>query len=88
MHIDDAEIGRLRDLEAAVRRVVTQRADAICWRDAYTDLARLVGVEFLPELICDREKMLANCRAFVDSLHGGPYVPVYVERSAHTAANP
>ncbi len=34
----DAEVQRLRE---AIRKVVTQRADDLCWRDVYTELAAL-----------------------------------------------
>ena len=75
---DDFE--RLLKLEAAVKSMLTQRGDDICWRDLYTELAKLVGVEFSPELICDRAKMLENCKRFIDSIYdGGPYITVYVE---------
>lgn len=71
-----------RAMRAAILRIVGRRADDVCWRDAYAELAGLVGRPFNPELIGDPEKMLANCRRFVYSLHnGGPYVPVYVERN-------
>ena len=78
--VDKDEYERLKTLEATVTKVVTQRGDDICWRDIYTELAKLVGIDFSPELICDKEKMLANCSKFVDSLYdGGTYTPVYVE---------
>lgn len=82
MHqVPEAEYDRLMRLDAAVRRVVSQRADDLCWMDVYVELAGLVGVEFVPELIDPPERMLGNCRRFVDSLKtGGPYVPVYVEQ--------
>jgi len=77
----DIETARVRTLENAIRKVVTQRADDLCWRDVYTDLAKLVGVEFCPALICDPEKFIANCRQFDASLRGGgKYQPVYVEK--------
>lgn len=72
-----AEIRRLR---AAITKVVTQRGDDICWRDVYTELAALVGVDPTPHLINDKEKMLANCDRFCNSLMDGPYIPVYVEK--------
>lgn len=73
-----AEVRRLR---AAIRSVVTQRCDHLCWRDVYTDLSKLVGIEFEPEMIDDSEKMLVNCRQFIESLKtGGPYIPIYYER--------
>lgn len=67
-------------LYLAVVRVVTQRLDDICWRDAYTDLATLVGVEFTPDLL-PRDAFLANCARFQDSLASGAcYVaPVITE---------
>jgi hypothetical protein len=73
-------------LREAIRQIVTQRGDNICWRDVYTDLAKLVGVDFCPQLIADPEKMLVNCRAFVQSLQSGPYVPVYVENAEASQA--
>lgn len=83
-----AEVKRLRLLEDVVRRIVTQRADNLCWRDVYTELATLVGVEFCPDLIADPEHMLTNCCAFVHSLRtGGKYLPVYVERASCAAGD-
>lgn len=76
--IDEAEYQRLMRLDAAVRRMVTQRGDDICWRDLYTELAGLVGLPFVPELMYSRNQMLANCERFVVSLYdGGPYIPLY-----------
>lgn len=76
---------RARILEDAIRKVVTQRADDLCWRDVYTELAKLVGVDFKPELICDSDKFIANCRAFDKSLReGGEYRPVNVEPTKET----
>lgn len=72
---------RIVELETAIRKVVTQRGDDICWRDAYTDLAKLVGIDFCPELICDPEKHLANCCMFIGSLRTGKYKPIFVEQS-------
>ena len=79
-NVSDAEYGRLMSLDAAVRRVISQRADDLCWRDVYTELAALVGVDFCPQLIAEHCQFAANCRAFDLSLRtDGPYVPVYVE---------
>jgi hypothetical protein len=64
---------RLADLEAGIRHVVTREADDICWMDAYTSLAHLVGLTFDPLLI-PADRMLANCGRFVADLHAGrPY---------------
>ena len=72
------EVERLR---AAIRNVVTQRADALCWRDAYTDLAGLVGIQFCPQLIADPEQFAANCKHFDTSLRtGGKYIPIFCEK--------
>jgi len=68
-------------LHHAIRKVVTRRADDLCWRDIYTDLAKLVGIEFCPQLIADPEQFASNCRKFDQSLRtGGDYVPVFVEK--------
>lgn len=72
---------RIVELETAIRNVVTQAGDDICWRDVYTDLAKLVGIDFCPQLICDSEKFISNCRKFDASLReGGKYRPVFVEK--------
>lgn len=82
--VDAAELQRLREIRDVVRRVVTERADRLCWRDVYTELADLVGVKFCPELI-EPEKMLVNCCQFIYSLRtGGEYKPVFVERAGDT----
>jgi hypothetical protein len=76
------KIQNLLRLEEAVKRVVTQRADDLCWRDVYTELAKLVGVDPTPHLIVPPERMLVNCCHFVESLRtAGKYVPVYVVRA-------
>lgn len=62
-----------RDLLEAVRYVVTQQEDDVCWLDAYIKLAGLVGVVLDPKLL-PREKFLNNCSRFYDSLACGyPY---------------
>jgi hypothetical protein len=76
--VTETEYDRLMALDGAVRRIIALEADDVCWRDAYTDLAKLVGVDYCPQLICDDEKMLANCGMFIRSLKGGPYIPVHV----------
>jgi hypothetical protein len=66
---------RVKELEDAIREVVTQEMDDLCWMDVYTKLGRLVGVEFDPATL-PAEVMLANCRRFVTALKAGrPYVP-------------
>lgn len=78
--VSENEYRRLKRLEEAVYSMVTQRGDNLCWRDLYTQLAPLVGIEFVPEMICDKKKMLANCERFVDSLMSGEqYKPIFVE---------
>jgi len=78
----EEEYERLKSLESAVRRVVSTRADDLCWRDVYTELAGLVGYTFCPDLIEPPEKMLVNCCHFVHSLRtGGEYKPIYVEKA-------
>jgi hypothetical protein len=77
--VKDAEYDRLLLIEKLVKEAVTQRCDHICWRDLYTNLAKLVGVEFVPDLIDDPAKMKANCDVFIDSLYNGPYKPIYHE---------
>lgn len=74
---------RVAELEEAINGVVTQRADDLCWRDIYTELAKLVGIDFTPELICDQDKFLANCKRFDESLRsGGGYLAVHTEQKA------
>lgn len=76
-----ARPSRIEELEAAITRVVTQRGDDLCWRDIYTELARLVGIEFCPQLMADPEQFAANCKRFDASLRDGKYTPVYCEKS-------
>lgn len=73
-----SEYQQLRD---KVKEIVTLSGDDLCWRDIYTELASLVGVDFCPELMCDQDKFLDNCKAFDCSLrNGGPYNKVWVEK--------
>lgn len=70
-------LAELYDLKNAITKIVTQRLDDICWRDIYTELAGLVGVEFDPDLL-PRDQMLANCERFIDSVKNKTeYTPVY-----------
>jgi hypothetical protein len=80
--VEEAEYDRLVALDGAVRRVLAQKGDDVCWRDVYTELAGLVGVDPTPHLICDERQFLANCRRFHQSLKsGGDYVPVFVREA-------
>jgi hypothetical protein len=64
---------RVKELEDAIRRVVTQQADDLCWMDVYNYLAALVGVRFDPAML-PADQMLANCDRYVNSLKTGcPY---------------
>lgn len=84
LDIHSMSMSELRDevfiLRAAITKMVTQRGDDFCWRDAYKELAKLVGIDFCPELMDDPDKMLENCKCFINSLYSGPYIPVYVEK--------
>jgi hypothetical protein len=63
----------LQRLKAAVKEVVTQQADDLCWMDVYVKLGALVGVPFDPKAL-PRATMLGNCERYVDSLlAGSPY---------------
>jgi hypothetical protein len=66
------EIERLRKLEVVVVRVLTQQGDDHCWRDVYTEMAGLVGMEFLP-VVLDKPTMIRNCDHFVDCLLSGDH---------------
>lgn len=68
-----AEIAEKHEkLEAAVRKMLALEGDDICWRDIYTELAGLVGVEFRPTML-PKPQMLANCSRFIDSLQSGEH---------------
>lgn len=81
MQISEAEHDRLMRLDAAVRKMVTQEGDDLCWRDLYEDCAALVGVSFCPKLIENEDAQEANCKAFIRSLKSGPYCPIFVDRA-------
>lgn len=68
----EQEIARLRKLEAVVKGVLSQEDDDHCWRDVYTEMAELVGVEWKPKVI-DKPTMLRNCERFVDCLLSGEH---------------
>lgn len=63
-------VASLRQLEEAVRDVVAQEWDDVCWIDVYRRLGALLGIDFDPRMI-PAEKMKANCSRFVDSLIAG-----------------
>jgi hypothetical protein len=72
---------RVEQLETAIKKVVTQNGDDICWMDVYKDLGSLVGIEFNPEML-PRDEMLSNCAKFVDSLLTGTEYKLTVEYPA------
>jgi hypothetical protein len=64
---------RVAELEDAIRRVVTQEFDDLCWLDVYRDLSALVGVEFDLKRL-STEEFLGNCARYERSLRTGePY---------------
>lgn len=64
---------RVLELEEAIREVVTQEMDDICWMDIYVRLAKLVGIDFYPKLL-PKEKFKKNCDRFTESVYVGcPY---------------
>lgn len=66
---------RVQQLEAAIKDVLAQDMDHICWMDVYTKLAGLVGVKFDPALL-PRWLFLHNCQRFSDFIYEGvPYGP-------------
>lgn len=66
---------RVAELEGAIRYVLTQGQDDLCWMDVYTRLGALVGVRFEPNVL-PTEVFLANCARFEASLKSGlTYVP-------------
>src|SRR5665213_1654583 len=72
MYLENERLrARCAELESAIKRVVTQEGDDLCWRDVYTELAGLVGIEFVPQLMVDPDKFAANCKAFDMSLRSG-----------------
>lgn len=64
---------RVVELEEAIRWVVTQQADDLCWMDAYVRLGKLVGVEITLEQLAmlPKAKMLDNCERFICHLQTG-----------------
>jgi hypothetical protein len=76
--LNEGWLARILELEAAIKKVITQTGDDLCWMDIYKELASLVGIEFEPEML-PREQMLANCTRFVDSLlTGTAYTPAKI----------
>lgn len=41
--------------------------NGLCWRDIYVELAKLVGIDFNPDLL-PKDRTLRNCERFIDSL--------------------
>lgn len=71
------ELAQLRakvaELEEAIRWVVTQQADDLCWMDVYVRLGKLVGIEITLEQLAmlPKAKMLDNCERFICHLQTG-----------------
>jgi hypothetical protein len=69
-----SELKRYQQIETVLKtKVLNQKADNVCWRDVYLELAALLGVPFDPELL-PKAEFLHNCGVFYDSLASGcPY---------------
>jgi hypothetical protein len=72
LDIRDVELATLRELRAVVIRVLSQKGDDVCWRDVYTEMAHLVGVEFVP-VVLDKPTMERNCKHFIKCLLDGEH---------------
>jgi hypothetical protein len=69
----EAWIIELDHIKSAIRQIVTEPADNLCWLDVYQKLAAMVGIEFDPVRL-PREQMKAQCGRFIDSIYDGkPY---------------
>lgn len=78
---------RLKLLEDAIKEVVSQRADKVCWMDTYVMLGNFVGIEVTPESLAllPTEIFLGNCQHFDSSLKTGcpynkDYATPYIEK--------
>lgn len=71
-HDSQAET-ELAEIKEAVRWVVTQQADDLCWMDVYVRLGKFVGVEITLEQLgmLPRAKMLSNCDHFIRHMQAG-----------------
>lgn len=73
---EDELFERIHDLEDAIRKVVTQQADDVCWADAYIELGKLVGLEVTWESLklLPEHKFRKNCDYFATCLYNNlPY---------------
>lgn len=61
---------RVTELEDAIRYVVTQKFDDVCWLDVYVMLGKLVGIEYDP-LLLPKKQFLHQCDHFYDCLAAG-----------------
>jgi hypothetical protein len=61
---------RIEELEEAIRYVVTQKFDDVCWLDAYVKLGKLVGIDYDP-LLLPKAQFLHQCDHFYDCLASG-----------------
>ncbi len=72
----------LMQVTEAIRYVVTQQADDVCWMDAYVKLGKFVGVDVTLESLklLPKAVMMKNCDHFVDCLQlGVPYKAPEIE---------
>ncbi len=70
--IQDLE-DQIAAMKDAIRWVVTQQADDLCWMDAYVRLGKFVGVEITLEQLkmLPKGKMLTNCDHYITCLQNG-----------------
>ena len=63
-------LSRVKELEDAIKEVVTQVADDLCWLDVYTNLSSLVGLPFEVAMI-PTNQFIANCKRYENSIRTG-----------------
>ena len=66
-------LDEIKEFRKEITYVVTQKADDVCWLDAYVKLGKLVGIEITVESLALLPKgvFLDNCEHYIDCLKKG-----------------
>lgn len=69
----DSISAELSNIKLAIKEVVSQKADDVCWMDVYVQLGKLVGITIRAESLAllPKATFLHNCEHYIDCLKKG-----------------